>query len=280
MRIGFIGAGKMGSALGLYFKTLGYEIAGYYSRRAASTEYASEMTESKAYSSIEDLVAASDVIFMTVTDGQIASVAESILSLSLSGKYICHCSGVLSSQVFSNLGERGAYGISIHPYMAIHDPIAASKELFHTLFTIEGDEEAVQGFLLLFDALPNRILRIKAEDKVSYHASAVMAGNLLLGLLKSSQDLLMSCGFSEEDARDLLIPYMIENLRNAENSGIEGALTGPLERGDMGTLQKHMSVMTEDEAAVYRALSYSLLPLAREKHPDRDYREIEEYLHG
>ena len=121
MRIGFIGAGKVGYTLGRYFTEQGSYlfVTGYCSHTMRHAEEAAEFTGSKSYSQIEQLVADSDVVFFTVPDEAIAKVWEQVKNFPIQGKIICHCSGALSSAVFSEMGQMGASGYSIHPFFAV-----------------------------------------------------------------------------------------------------------------------------------------------------------------
>ena len=123
MRIGFIGAGKVGCSLGRFFADHGLNVSGFYD---SVSEYAREAAEfaghSKAYVELSDLVYESDALFLTVPDGLISNVWDQIRHFPLEGKYICHCSGALSSRdAFTGIGEEGASGCSIHPLGALID---------------------------------------------------------------------------------------------------------------------------------------------------------------
>ena len=93
MKFGFIGAGKVGFSLGKYFADHGLTVTGYYSEWKKDAIEASEFTGSNAYDHMEQLVKDSDVLFLTVPDGVIASVWEQVKSYHISGKIVCHCSG-------------------------------------------------------------------------------------------------------------------------------------------------------------------------------------------
>ena len=97
MNIGFIGAGKVGYSLGKYLSVNGIGLSGYYSRNLNSAEEAAEFTGTKAFTTLEELLRESTVIFITVPDGAITDVFNNIRELGISGKLICHCSGALSA---------------------------------------------------------------------------------------------------------------------------------------------------------------------------------------
>ena len=119
IKIGLIGAGKVGFTLGKYLGQYDKKITGYYSRNIKSSREAADFTKSVCFESIESLVKECDIIIITTPDGEIKNVWDSIKRLPITGKIICHCSGSLSSKVFSDIDNHNAYGYSIHPMFAI-----------------------------------------------------------------------------------------------------------------------------------------------------------------
>nr|WP_308778613.1 NAD(P)-binding domain-containing protein [uncultured Anaerotignum sp.] len=111
MKVGFIGAGKVGFSLGKYFKTHGVNVVGYYSKTPESAKSAADFTETKVYDAIADIVQDSDTLFVTVPDGQICMVWDSIKNLDIKNKNICHCSGSISSAAFFDAKNL------VHPYI-------------------------------------------------------------------------------------------------------------------------------------------------------------------
>ncbi len=109
MKIGFFGAGKVGFSLGKYFSDNGLSVTGYYNRNKESALEAANFTGTKCFDSPEELINESDCIFLTVSDGAIKSVYDSIKSPMLSGKMLCHCSGSLSAEeAFPDIESFGA----------------------------------------------------------------------------------------------------------------------------------------------------------------------------
>ena len=114
MKIGLIGAGRMGFTLGRHLSDFAKShaemlcVEGFYSRNPESAREAARFTGTKYYEDMETLVQACDTIFLTVPDGQIANVAEEIAasSVCLDGKTMIHTSGALSSRIFSGMGSR------------------------------------------------------------------------------------------------------------------------------------------------------------------------------
>ena len=100
----------------------------------------------------------------------------------------------------------------------------------------------------------------------------------MLGVLYEAVELLGECGFSKESAYRLITPLVRENVNNGLENGAVDALTGPVERGDCQTVQKHLEVLREEEKALYTSVSECLLQMAKIKNPDRDYESMARLL--
>lgn len=275
MRIGIIGAGKVGTTLGKYLSIHGKNVTGFYSRTHESADEAATFAETETYSSLCKLVEKNDVIFITTPDGVIHQVWGDLLHQDISNRIICHFSGSLSSHVFSGREEAGASGISMHPMYAFSDKFH-SYEQFHTAYlTLEGDPEAVAVMKPMWEAIGHHVLTLKAEDKIKYHAAAAMASNEMLGLMQASLDILSECGFSEKDSMALLTPLVQGNIASMLEKGCVNALTGPVERGDAQTVRKHLQALEGSKAGkIYQSLGSTMVELAKRRNPDRDYTPV------
>ncbi|WP_337461465.1 DUF2520 domain-containing protein [Jutongia sp.] len=275
MRIGIIGAGKVGTTLGKYLSIHGKNVTGFYSRTHESADEAATFAETETYSSLCKLVEKNDVIFITTPDGVIHQVWGELLHQDISNRIICHFSGSLSSHVFSGREEAGASGISMHPMYAFSDKFH-SYEQFHTAYlTLEGDPEAVAVMKPMWEAIGHHVLTLKAEDKIKYHAAAAMASNEMLGLMQASLDILSECGFSEKDSMALLTPLVQGNIASMLEKGCVNALTGPVERGDAQTVRKHLQALEGSKAGkIYQSLGSTMVELAKRRNPDRDYTPV------
>lgn len=278
MKFGFIGAGKVGFSLGKYFADNNQTVVGYYSEFATDARQAAEFTNSETYTDISTLVKDSEILFLTVPDGVIKKVWDVLKSMNISGKIICHASGALSSEVFSDISKLGGFGFSIHPLFAVSDKYNSYRELSHSYFTIEGTEEKLSEIKALFESFGNKVCVISKEDKVKYHAAAAIASNLVVGLISLSENLLTECGFGRQSAHDALSPIIKGNVEHILNDGVMKALTGPIERNDIATVKKHLDILNEDQKEAYIGASKLVLQVAKEKNKDRDYIEIEEIL--
>lgn len=278
MKFGFIGAGKVGFSLGKYFADHNQNLMGYYSEFSHDAIEAAEFTDSKKYDTINELVEDSDVLFLTVSDGQIESVWNQLKMSHISNKIVCHCSGALSSEVFSDIVEFGSYGYSIHPLFAVSNKYQSYKELSNSYFTIEGALEKIYEMKALFESFGNPVCIISKEDKVKYHGAAAIASNLVAGLISTSENLLKECGFDEESAHKALVPIIKGNVKHILEDGVINALTGPIERNDTETIVKHLSVLEGNVRETYIAVSRQVLEIAKIKNKDRDYSKMEGIL--
>ena len=276
MKIGLIGAGKVGFSMGKYLTERGVNVSGYYSSRSESAKEAAIFTKTKYYESIEEIVEASDTLFLTVPDGKIREVYSEIIQTDIKGKCLVHLSGALSSEVFSGIRERGAKGFSIHPICAVSDKLTGYRDLSKAYFTVEG--ENAEEFAELFRSFGNHVEVISAEHKVKYHAAAVFASNLAVGLYDFASGMLKDCGLSAEFSGQALLPLFLGNAENIRAYGTVQALTGPVERADGATIQKHLTALTEDEREVYCLLSQRLIDIAKQKNPEKDYRMLRQLL--
>ena len=126
----------------------------------------------------------------------------------MKGKVVCHFSGSLSSDIFSNSDRTGVFVCSIHPIYAFSNKLTAYKNLTEALFTVEGDDGALMRMQELFSLLPNRIVQIPTDAKTKYHAAASVASNHVTGLLSFAINLLKEAGITEKTAYEMLEPLV------------------------------------------------------------------------
>lgn len=280
IRIGFIGAGRTGTSLGKYFRNKGLYVSGYYSRSKESSLAAASFTDTLQYDNIESLINDCNIIFLTVPDKAIRKVWNEVLTYNITGKIICHCSGALSSDVFFGITSYEAYGYSVHPLCAVNSRTESYKTLENTYFTIEGSSEKLSYIKELIESLGNKVSVIEPKDKIRYHAAAVIASNLCVGLYASACTLLTECGFSDADAHTALSPLFFGNCKNIAANGPIDALTGPIDRNDTQTVISHLNELNGNLKQIYRYLSLELIKTAQIKNPDTDYTYMSDILKG
>jgi predicted short-subunit dehydrogenase-like oxidoreductase (DUF2520 family) len=279
MNISFIGAGAVGTALGLYLKKHNIKVVGYYSKTYNSALNASELTETKAFKSLNELINVSKFIFITTNDNAISEVANNLSKLidSFEGYIVAHTSGALTTEVLDELEKKGALTFSIHPLQTFVDPKVTCDKLSNTMFAIEGNKD-IDVIKKLLDSTNNNYTVIDKLNKPLYHAGACIVSNYLVTLLKSGFKLFKEAGFREEDIFDSIEPLIMGTLNNIKSIGIDNALTGPLARGDSKTIKNHINNINDRELNdFYKYMGLQTLELINN---GLDYKEIESILQG
>ena len=278
MRIGFIGAGRVGYTMGKYLKTQGLDIAGYYSRTKEHAADAAEFTDTRYFSNAVDLINECDAVFITVSDNAIKPVFDEIKNChEIDGRIICHTSGALSSEIFEDSPYQ-VYGYSIHPMYAVSDKYTSYLNFSNAFITIEGHPLHLDKMVEYFRAAGLNTGSISTASKSKYHAACAIASNLVCGIYGFSQRILMECGMDEELSDMALKGLFRDNAIGITEKGVTGQLTGPLERNDTGTVEKHLAVLEGDDRELYKRCSKEVLSIAKRKHEDTDYSDMEKIL--
>ena len=286
MTIAFIGCGRVGTSLAKYFTDKGLSVIGMNDRTASVGQDSAEFVGVPFFADRAELIAVADVIFLTLSDGAIPLVWNEIKAecspAQLCGKTFVHCSGALSSAIFSSGDEYNLHiaAASLHPAQAFCDKYESFKALPQTVFTAEYDipPNMPNRITQLLDMLGNRYAVIDGASKAKYHAANVMASNLMVALFSLAQQALSECGISEEVSSSLLGSLAVGNADNIRQNGVVKALTGPIDRGDTSTVAKHLQVLSGETLEIYRHLSLELVNIAKKKNPKKDYGEIMEIL--
>jgi predicted short-subunit dehydrogenase-like oxidoreductase (DUF2520 family) len=278
MNVGFIGAGKVGFSLGKLFVENNICVTGYKSKSMESAASAAKFTGTKSFATIEAIVKKSDIIFITVPDGEILSVWNHIKDLPVKEKIICHCSGCLTSSIFDGIEEAGAFGYSIHPFFPIRDKWHSYMELKEATFTIEGAFFHLNTMYSLIGSVVPNVKIIGSEKKTNYHAAAVFSSNLVIALWSITKNMLMDCGFDEGLAEKTMGPLFLSNAENLCKFGEIDALTGPIERADIETVEKHFKSLDEEYLKTYLLLSSELIKVAERKNPNKEYGVLKELI--
>ena len=280
MNIGIIGAGKVGVSVGRYLKDNNIQIAGFYDIDCENAAFAEKFTQTDCFSDLEKLVKLSDTLFITTPDTVIGSVWDCIIknNMSVQNKIVCHFSGALSSDVFTDSQSTGASVCSIHPMLAFSDKLTSYRIPANTFFALEGDETAVSAVKSLFESLGNTVCHIDKSKKSLYHTAASVLSNELVAVLDLGYSLLEECGFSRNKAVRATQNLVSGNVKSVLENGCVNALTGPVERNDLQTVKKHVESLKGEDRQIYILLAKRLVNLAKAKNKDRDYREMSDFL--
>lgn len=251
--------------MGRYLIDRGKTVTGYYSQTYENAAAAAEFTGTDCFRTMEELVDLSDTLMITTPDDEIRNVWDRMKEMSIDERVICHCSGSLSSDVFNGIDGKKAFGASIHPMLAFRDRFSSYGQLNNCFFILEGDPGALRRLRALLEEVGNPYCMIRAEDKAKYHCAASILSNDVLALLDMGFGLLRQCGFTEKEAVDAASALVRGNVENVLANGTVSSMTGPILRGDVSTVEKHLGVLAGDEREIYRLLGKHLLEMAEKR---------------
>ncbi|MBL7180052.1 MAG: Rossmann-like and DUF2520 domain-containing protein [Pseudomonadota bacterium] len=266
-----VGCGKVGKALGKFLTAAGYRAAGFAGRSLSSAREAADIARSGHCSDAPwEVTRNADIVFITTPDGAIKDTCDSISrNNGFAGNVIVlHCSGALPSTILSAAKVHGAYTGSMHPLQSFASADYDFNPFRGIIVTVEGDNEAVLAAKEIASDLSATAVTLLTEAKTLYHASAVVASNYLVTLLDLAFRLINAAGIAGQDAFNVLKPLIDGTLANIEKVGIPKALTGPIVRGDVETVEKHLKEIgskNPELLALYKTLGFHTIAIAKAK---------------
>lgn len=277
--VGFVGAGKGGQTLAAALAAAGVRVTAVASRSRASAERLAELAGVppdgvRDYAS--EIPARAHLTLLTVPDDAIAGAVNEICARRgwRPGHAVVHCSGALPSRILDCARLEGSLAGSFHPLQAFAErppnAAAACAALRGIIFGLEGDAGLEATLRRLATLLGGQPLVLQLESKPLYHAAAVIVSNYAVTLVNTGAALLAECGLDRASAVQALLPLLTGTLANLAHLGLPNALSGPLSRGDAGTLAGHLTALDATApaaAALYRSLGQATVALALEKDP-------------
>ena len=268
MKIGFIGAGKVGIAIAHVLQQKGFEVSIVTDvlGKEAIDKARQYLGDSVRYGDTNaEVIESSDIIAITTQDGAIRDVAKEIHEKTerLDDKLFFHTSGAHPSSILKPLDEKGAILGSLHPLQTFPDIDSAIRVLPNTYIFIEGDERALRILEALGKGIGHAVIPIDGKNKVYYHLSAVFICNLLCALLYSGEDIMKKIDITLEP----FFPIIIATLHNIELKGPLMSLSGPIVRGDSETVEGHIDALKNMKLhkQIYKALSLVALDMVKER---------------
>ena len=263
-RLGFVGAGRVGCALGVAFSRAGWPVAAVFSRDPARCERFRELVGgTRIVGSPAAVADEADLVFVTVPDDALPDVAVQLRLYA--GQAAVHTSGALAADVLAPARAAGTAIGSFHPLVAFADLEAGLAALPGATVALEGDDELVGLLAELAADIGAQPVRLPPGGKQAYHAAAVLAAGGFVGLLDAIAEAARGAGLDEAGALAIYAPLIRGSLANAERLGVEAALTGPFIRGDEGTVRGHLGALARlapGALPVYRELARRELAMA------------------
>lgn len=239
---GIVGAGAVGTALGLALRRAGWPIGAIASRDEGRRERFRSLVEgARGFAEPQALIDEVELIVLAVPDDAIAALAATLRMYS--GQAMIHTSGALGAEVLEPAMAAGTQVGSFHPLVAFADTERAIAALRGATVAIEGDDQLAVVLADMADAVGATAVRLQPGSKGAYHAAAVLAAGGFVALLDAIAELGRVAGLDESGALTIYGPLIEGTLGNARALGIRAALTGPMTRGDVGTLAAHLEAL-------------------------------------
>jgi predicted short-subunit dehydrogenase-like oxidoreductase (DUF2520 family) len=270
MRIAIAGLGRVGTALGILLRRAGHEIVSAYDTAPEARHRFTERVCDTAVGSLDELLSRAELLLIAVPDSKIALLSESLAKLPNLRKplLVGHTSGAFGSEELHHVAARGLSTFSLHPVQTFASIDSAVSAMPSSYFAVEGAPDAVRSVEEnIIASIGGRCIRIDPLLKPLYHASLSVASNFLVTLLNLAIALNAGAGIDTDTGYEMMLPLIETTLQNFRTSGA-AALTGPIERADTVTIEKHLSALTHmDESLrrLYIALASATVDLAREK---------------
>lgn len=268
--LNIVGAGHVGRTLGRLFAAHGAMTVQDVLTRSADSA-ADAVRFIGAGQALRDAAALrpAAVWMLAVGDDHIAPVAAALADAGLlGGAVVFHCSGAKASSELAAAAQAGALTASVHPIRSFADPGAVAASFDGTFCGIEGDAAALAVLRPAFEAIGARLVPIDAAAKTVYHAASVFASNYLVTVLDAALRAYQAAGIPEEVARELARPLAAETLANVLRLGAGAALSGPIARGDVATVERQQAAVTQWDGPtgqLYAALASATADLARRR---------------
>lgn len=284
LSLGFVGAGTMGSALATSLAQHGYRVVVVASRTPASARRLAVQIPGCTAVAATKAARMADLLFLTVPDDVIAEVASALPWRG--GQMAIHCSGATALAALDTARQAGAIPGAFHPLQTFADAVQARQALSAgSTFAIEASEPLRSLLHEMALDLGGRPIDLRAEDRALYHVSGVLASNYLVTLVAEAASLWEKFGSSRAEALTSLLPLVRGTVENLERQGLPMALTGPIARGDRGTVAAHLAALRErapDLEPLYYEMARRTVRLALEKGriTQEDAREILALVEG
>jgi predicted short-subunit dehydrogenase-like oxidoreductase (DUF2520 family) len=211
------------------------------------------------------------VVVLAVPDDAIPPLAAALAARQAvqADHVVLHVSGSLSHDVLRILAPSGAALGSLHPLQTLVEPERAPEHLRGAWAAVEGMPRAVETAERLARDVGLRPFQLRPGAKPLYHAGAVFASNYFVVVEAVAERLLREAGLADGQAWEALAPLVAGTLDNLRRQGPLAALTGPVARGDVDTLTRHLVALSGTEAELYRRLGEATLELARRRGMDK-----------
>lgn len=265
--LGFIGAGPVGTTFGVCLGLKGYKVIGVADINPAAAErFAKLVAGCRIFEKTQELVDTADMVFITTADDFIAKASSELKWRK--GQVVVHCSGASTVQALEPVRSQGAFVGSIHPCQSFASVEQALENLPGSTFAIEAEEPVKSILTAMAGALKGDIVYLTSEDKTLYHAAAAIACNYFVTIAKLATDLWKNFGKTPADGIKAYMPLLKGTLANIGAAGFPNCLTGPIARGDVATIRRHLAALERSAPQMlplYKQLGLFTIPIGQAK---------------
>ncbi len=275
-KIAVIGPGRLGQSIANLLCEAGHDLRAIVSRDLRQAVAAARFAGCRAAATTDlHKVVEADVVMIALPDDRIGEMATRLRQqVALrSGTVLVHFSGIHRASIMLGPERDDLKALSLHPLQSFPDAVIGVRALPGSPFAIEGENDVIPLGESLVRDIGGLPFRIDSEQKPLYHAAACMASNFMVTLMAAAREIMTACGFAEQDAFRLLTSLFKDTGKNLAALGPEHALTGPISRGDVRTVEKHLKALSgmPDVELIYRVMGRKTVELARRKGSiDRD----------
>jgi predicted short-subunit dehydrogenase-like oxidoreductase (DUF2520 family) len=242
--VGIIGAGKVGAVLGAALRAAEHAVVGVSAVSDASRERAETLLPGVPVLEIQDIVERAELVLLAVPDDALGPLVQGLAKLGAwqAGQLVAHTSGRFGVGILHPVRAAGAVPLALHPAMTFTGMSLDLTRLLDCSFGVTADPAMLPIAQALVVEMGAEPVVIAEGDRTLYHAALAHGSNHLVTLVAQASELLREVGVDVPDR--MLGPLLRASLENALASG-ESALTGPVARGDVGTVAAHSEALRE-----------------------------------
>jgi len=263
-----IGCGRVGRALAIALKNAGYSISVMKDQNKKVLTFIKKLFPKTLVTSDYKNWPDFDVLIIAVNDDIIESISDELANenIQLNKRVVAHTSGVKTSNILNSLNKNNAYLASMHPVQTFSGAQSDVNKLHNSYFALDGNEKAIKVLNKILEDIGGKSFTIPAEFKPYHHLACVLSSNYITTLMNLAMDLFEPLEIPRNQIKSILLPLMKNAVENMSDQSVASALTGPIVRGDVKTIQEHLNLLKRQKVSwfsTYINLGIETVKLAR-----------------
>ena len=254
--VGIISTGRVGAVLGAALGRAGHTIVAAHARSEESVERAEVLLPGVPLQAVEEIVRTCELVLLALPDRELPGLVEGLAKAGAwqPGHLVVHTAGSMGVEVLAPAAAMGALGLAIHPAMTFTGTSLDLSRLVDCPFAVSGPATILPVAQALVTEIEGIPFEVPSERRALYHAALAHGGNHVVTVVTQAMRMLEEAGIDDPGA--FLGPLVGASVDGALRSR-EALLTGPVVRGDVPTIEKHVDVLSEypDVLSTYRAIA-------------------------